>query len=72
MKFEVNFKNKRNISCHIDDNLVSTTHIEVPVEEIISMLHDIADDWDLVRLRDRMELSHAAGRIISYFEEGKE
>lgn len=72
MKFEVNFKNKRSISCHIDDNLVSTTHIEVPVEEIISMIHDIADDWDLVNWKNRMELSHAADRIISYFEEGKE
>lgn len=72
MRFEVNFKNKRRISCCIDDNLVSTTHIEVPVEEIISMMHDIADDWGLVRLRDRMELSHAAGRIISYLEEENE
>ena len=72
MKFEVNFKNKRSLSYHIDENLVSTTRIEVPVKEIISMLHDIADDWDLVCLRDRMELSYVAERIISYFEEGKE
>ena len=72
MKFEVNFKNKRSISCYIDNNLVSTTHVEVPVEEIISMMHDIADDFDLVKQYNRSDLFHAAGRIISYLEEKEE
>lgn len=71
MRFEVNFKNKRSISCHIDDNLVSTTHIEVPIEEIISMMHDIADDFDLVKQYNRSDLFYAARRIISYLEEEK-
>ena len=65
MIFEVNFQNRRSVNCHIDDNLVSTTHIEVPVEDIISMMHDIADDFDLVKQYNRSDLLHAAGRIIS-------
>ena len=69
MRFEVNFQNRRSIECHINDNLVSTTHIEVPVEEIISMMHDIADDFDLVKQYNRNDLLHAAERIISCLEE---
>ena len=69
MRFEVNFQNRRSINCHIDNNLVSTTHIEVPVEEIISMMHDIADDFDLVKQYNRSDLLYAAGRIISCLEE---
>ena len=72
MRFDVNFQNKRSIDCHIDDNLVSTTHIQVPIEEIISMMHDIADDFDLVKQYNRSDLFHAAGRIISYLEEENE
>ena len=69
MRFDVNFQNRRSINCHIDDNLVSTTHIEVPVEEIISMLYDIVDDWVLVNWKNRMELSKIANCIISRLEE---
>ena len=69
MRFEVNFQNRRSINCHIDNKLVSTTHIEVPVEEIISMMHDIADDFDLVKQYNRSDLFHAAERIISCLEE---
>ena len=69
MRFDVNFQNRRSVNCHIDNNLVSTTHIEVPVEEIISMMHDIADDFVLVKQYNRSDLLHAAERIISCLEE---
>lgn len=69
MRFDVNFQSKRSIDCHIDDNLVSTTHIQVPIGEIISMMHDIADDFDLVKPYNRSDLLYAAKRIISCLEE---
>ena len=69
MRFDVNFQNRKSIECYINDNLVPTARIEVPVEEIIFMMHDIADDFDLVKHYNRSDLLHAAERIISCLEE---
>ena len=63
MIFQVNFRNNRNITIHIDDTLTSTTTIEVPVKEIIELLHDIADDFDMLKPRDKKDLQFAIDRI---------
>ena len=68
MRFDVNFQNRRSIDFHIDNNLVSTTHIEVPVEEIIELLHDIADDFDMLKPKDRNALQIAIERIQGEYD----
>lgn len=68
MRFDVNFQNRRSIDFHIDNNLVSTTHIEVPVEEIIGLLHDIADDFDMLKPQDRNALQIAIERIQGEYD----
>ena len=68
MRFDVNFQNRRSIDFHIDNNLVSTTHIEVPVEEIIELLHDIANDFDMLKPKDRNALQIAIERIQGEYD----
>ena len=68
MRFQVNFKNNRYITLHIDDTLTSTTTIEVPVEEIIEMLHDIADDFDMLKKKDKEDLQFAISRIQGEYD----
>ena len=68
MRFDVNFQNRRSIDFHIDNNLVSTTHIEVPVEEIIELLHDIASDFDMLKPKDRNALQIAIERIQGEYD----
>ena len=68
MRFDVNFQNRRSIDFHIDNNLVSTTHIEVPVEEIIGLLHDIASDFDILKPKDRNALQIAIERIQGEYD----
>lgn len=68
MRFDVNFQNRRSIDFHIDNNLVSTTHIEVPVEEIIGLLHDIADDFDMLKPQDKNDLQFAIERIQGEYD----
>ena len=72
MQFQVNFKNEHSISIKINNNFTSTSLIEVPIEDIITMMHDIADDFVLVKQYNRNDLLHAAGRIISCLEEENE
>ncbi len=68
MRFDVNFQNRRSIDFHIDNNLVSTTHIEVPVEEIIGLLQDIASDFDMLKPKDRNALQIAIERIQGEYD----
>ena len=68
MRFDVNFQNRRSIDFHIDNNLVSTTHIEVAVEEIIELLHDIASDFDMLKPKDRNALQIAIERIQGEYD----
>lgn len=68
MIFQVNFRNNRNVTLHIDDTLTSTTTIEVPVEEIIEMLHDIADDFDMLKKKDKEDLQFAISRIQGEYD----
>lgn len=68
MIFQVNFRNNRNVTIHIDGTLTSMTTIEVPVEEIIEMLHDIADDFDMLKKKDKEDLQFAIGRIQGEYD----
>ena len=63
MIFQVNFRNNTNVALHIDDTLVSTATIEVPVKEIIEMLHDIADDFNMLKKKDKEDLQFVISRI---------
>ena len=69
MLFQVNFKNKHSVSVKIDDNLTSTSQIEIPVYDIIELLHDICDDFDLIKESDKKELRFAVERLLGYIEE---
>ena len=71
MIFQVSFRNNRDITIHIDDTLTSTTTIEVPVEEIIEMLHDIADDFDMLKKEIDKIREKALQRRIAYEESQK-
>lgn len=68
MIFQVNFRNKRSISIAINDSLTSTSHIEVPIEDVIELIHDICDDFDLVRKPDKENLRFAAERLLDCVE----
>ena len=63
MIFQVSFRNNTNVALHIDDTLTSTATIEVPIKEIIEMLHDIADDFDMLKKKDKEDLQFAISRI---------
>lgn len=69
MIFQVNFRNERSISIEINDSLTSTSHIEVPIEDVIELIHDICDDFDLVRKPYKENLRFAAERLLDYIEE---
>ena len=68
MRFQPAFDNKRNVKIEINDQCISTSVIEVPVEEIIELLHDIADDFDILKPQDKENLQFAISRIQGEYD----
>ena len=68
MRFQPSFSNKRNVKIEINHLDISNSVIEVPVEEIIELLHDIADDFDMLKPQDKKDLQFAIGRIQGEYD----
>ncbi|MBO5141537.1 MAG: hypothetical protein J6C46_00825 [Clostridia bacterium] len=68
MRFQPSFSNKSSVKIEINHLNIPNSVIEVPVEEIIELLHDIADDFDMLKPQDKKDLQFAIGRIQGEYD----